>query len=513
MKILPLYDLQQEINRLFIAGSKFAKNDPRLQKQAAVFNKLGEKSPVFKRIAEGIENLLNAESADSSGNLLEISTLLYAVLYTQGETAGTDPQETELTPVLPLDQVQTDKSYLALKPLIEALTQQKGERLSDVRTAFRNGQVNDFRIYPLIDAALADRYTELADYLETAVIPAIGKPVMPCIINGFNYEGNTGDIRRFRILHKFDYDGIPEMVDRIFAGKSIPLQAEAVKTLSKNPENEDLLLKFADDKNKVIRMAAYQTLTELKTESAEKTLVELFISGKRKSDTLELGKILRARLQDKFVPTLLDKAKADYKKCIEPDKYEDIKAMSAAFETLNASMNTLVNNANKDVMEFYRDMFTGKKYRDLSKTAESKISYLYMPGMIADSAARNLENTQEGFECLEFLSKNSSFDEFMYSYFKVSVRNKVDRKKVFSNFSKHIDKLIDKHVFAEIFPDRNEKLNPEDIDERWIKLLENKLPKKKHLSLEDAKVYIGLTGEKNEKLQSFLSNIISAYGE
>ena len=41
----PLYDLQQELNRLFIAGSKFAKNDPRLQKHIPILKKLGEKLP------------------------------------------------------------------------------------------------------------------------------------------------------------------------------------------------------------------------------------------------------------------------------------------------------------------------------------------------------------------------------------------------------------------------------------------------------------------------------------
>jgi hypothetical protein len=132
--------------------------------------------------------------------------------------------------------------------------------------------------------------------------------------------------------------------------------------------------------------------------------------------------------------------------------------------------------------------------------------------MIANSAAINLEKAEEGFEYLEFLAKNSSFNDFMCSYFKVSVRNKVDRKKVFNNFSKHIDTLINRQVFAEIFPDEDKKLSPDDLDDHWIKLLENKLRKKKNLSLEDAEIYLSLTGEKSRKLQDFLSDIISSYG-
>jgi hypothetical protein len=291
MKFIPLYDLQHEINRLFIAGSKFAKNDPRLQKQAVVFNKLGEKSPVLKKIAESIENLINAESVDSSTKLLDLSTLLYAVLYTQGDTVDAEQPETELSPVLLLKDVCTDTSYLVLKPLIEALISQKEGRMYNVKTAFENGQFNDFRIYHLFDAALSDSYTELADYIETVVIPAIGKPVIPFIISSFNYEGKAADVRRFRILHKLNYPGISGIVDEILAGKSIPLQVEAVKTLN----NAELLIKLADDRRKAIRLAAYKALANLNTETAQRTLVELFISEKRKSDMPELREVLKIK--------------------------------------------------------------------------------------------------------------------------------------------------------------------------------------------------------------------------
>jgi hypothetical protein len=511
MKFRPLYDLQQEINRLFIAGSKFAKNDPRLQKHASVFNNLGEKSPVFKKIAEGIESLLNAEPVDSPTKLLEISTLLYAVLYTQGETVDPGRQKTELTPVLPLEHVFTNKSYLALKPLITALTQQKEGRVNDVKTAFENGQFNDFRIYHLLDAALADRYAELADYIENTVIPAVGTPIIPYIIRNFNCEGNADDVRRFRILHRFNYSGIPEMVDIIFAGKSIPLQAEAVKTLGNDPANEELLTKFANDRHKPIRLAAYEALAALKTESAERTLVDLFVAGKKKTDATELGMSLRFKLSDKFVPVLLEKAKADYRTCVEPDKHADIKVIINAFETLDVSMNPLSNNANRDVIEFYKEMFTNKKYGELTKVIRTKVNGCYVSERIADTAAMNLEKAnEEGFECLKFLTENSPFDEFMYAYFRASVKNKTDKEKLFDYFSRHAGKLMERNLFADVFLDNNEKLISSDIDDRWMKLFENIFSKKKYISFDDTKVYIELMIAKNKGLQSFLATIISS---
>jgi hypothetical protein len=379
MKLVPLYDLQHEINRLFIAGSKFAKNDPRLQKQAAVFNTLGEKSPVFKKIAEGIDSLVNAEALDSPTKLLELSTLLYAVLYTQGETVDAEQPTTELTPVLPLKDVRTDNSHLALKPVIEALSTQRSGRLYDVQRAFENGQFNDFRLYPLFDTALADRYAEFVDYIETTIIPAIGAPIIPFILNSFSYADSVDDVRRFRILYSLGYSGIPEMVDTILEGKSVALQVEAVKTLHNDPANEELLIKLAGDKQKNIRFAAYEALSNLNTETAQRVLVDLFVAGKKKSDVSELGEVLRLSLSNKFVPVILEKARCDYEKCIELDKSSDIKAIINALEGFATSLTPLLNNLNDEVLKFCKEAIKNKKYRELSKIANSKTNRSYIP--------------------------------------------------------------------------------------------------------------------------------------
>jgi hypothetical protein len=480
MKLLPLYDLQQEINRLFVAGSKFAKDDPRLQKQAAVFNKLGEKSPVFKKIAEGIESLVKAESSDSPGILLEISTLLYAVLYTQGETVDTEQQESELIPAIPLKYVYTNKSYLALRSLIETLSLQKEGRLlySSMRAAFENGQFNDFRIYHLYDAALSDYHTEFADYIETTVIPAIGTPMIPFILKNFNCEGSLDDIRRFRILRRLGYSKIPEMVNEILAGKSVFLQAEVVKTLSSDPKNEELLIKLAGDKQKPIRLAAYEALANLNTEMAQRTLVELFVSSRKKSDAAELGEVLKINLSDKFVPALLEKAKDNYKQCLELDKSANLKVINKAFESLMISLKPLVNNINEDILTFYKEMFTSKEYNELLKIAELKT---HLPGWIAASVAKELENTEEGLDCLKFLSENSPYNEFVCSCFRVSVKNKTDKKSLYDRFAKYIDQLLKGNVFTEVFFDKTGKPNS-NMDERWKELHAHTLSKNKNIS-------------------------------
>jgi HEAT repeat protein len=170
-----------------------------------------------------------------------------------------------------------------------------------VERAFENQQINDFRIYYLLDAALADSYAALAEYIETTVIPSIGAPIIPFLLKGFSYEGKTDDIRRFRLLYKLGYKGIPKMIDKIFSGdSSAQLRATAVRSLGdgglvsfgNNLENETVLIKFTGDKHSVVRFAAYEALANLNTERAQRTLIELFIENKRKQDSQELSRIL-----------------------------------------------------------------------------------------------------------------------------------------------------------------------------------------------------------------------------
>ena len=121
MLLQPLSDLREEINRLMIAGSRFANNDPRLQKLLPIFEKMGEKAPVFQKISGHIEALLKAPTTESAEHLTALSTLLYAVLYTQGKS-NVEGDITDQVPMMNIDAVKTPLTYLELQSTIEALT-------------------------------------------------------------------------------------------------------------------------------------------------------------------------------------------------------------------------------------------------------------------------------------------------------------------------------------------------------------------------------------------------------
>jgi hypothetical protein len=117
---------------------------------------------------------------------------------------------------------------------------------------------------------------------------------------------------------------------------------------------------------------------------------------------------------------------------------------------------------------------------------------------------------KEGLECLKFLTENTSDDTFLFSYFGASVKYGTDKKSVYDYFSKHTDKLLKGTTFAEAFLDENGKLNKDNIDSQWTKLLGQRLPKIKDIPIDTIKVYVGLAGEKSEEVQSLLFDIVKS---
>src|SRR5580700_8220763 len=95
MSIPILVQTYDEVRRLAIAGSVVAPGDFRLKKLAPQLEQAGQKAPVFARVAEAVHRLVESNEKSSAAALLELTTLVNAILYTQGET-GADGEWTPL---------------------------------------------------------------------------------------------------------------------------------------------------------------------------------------------------------------------------------------------------------------------------------------------------------------------------------------------------------------------------------------------------------------------------------
>jgi hypothetical protein len=210
MSIPVLTQVYDEVRRLSIAGSVVAAGDFRLKKLVPPLEQAGQKAPVFAKVAQAVGKLVESNEKASAEALLDLSTLINAILYTQGETgqAGTlQPIETT-----DLGQQATQASARVLKPLLEALSTTGSGRLEIIRDAHERGAFRDLRLVKPALGALDDAYPEIGDFVAEKVLPLYGKAILPELRAKFDQKGRAGHVRRLTLMHQLDPEGSRETV-------------------------------------------------------------------------------------------------------------------------------------------------------------------------------------------------------------------------------------------------------------------------------------------------------------
>src|SRR5262249_24687517 len=120
MSIAVLNQVYDEARRLAVAGSVVSQGDFRLKKLLPPLDQAGAKAPVFARVAECARKVIDGPESTSAESLLELTSLVSAVLYTQGETGAAG----ELVPIesTHLGGAMAQTSARLLKSLLEALS-------------------------------------------------------------------------------------------------------------------------------------------------------------------------------------------------------------------------------------------------------------------------------------------------------------------------------------------------------------------------------------------------------
>lgn len=525
MKLQPLYDLQQEINRLFIAGSKFAKGDPRLQKHIPVLQKLGEKAPVFAKLAKDIEELLDTDTQQSAEKLMGISTLLYSVLYTQGDMLEADVQEAEQTPNIPLSEVNTEYSYLQLKPVMEALTTSNSGRIELLKDALERNIFKDSRTYSYLDIALGDKYAELCDYVEKTIMPSIGKPIVPFLIQNFRYEDKTENVRRFRLLNNFGYEGIGEMTDKIFAESLPALQAEAVNMLSNDKKNEEFIIKLADDKNKLVREAAYKALAKLETRTSLEKLKYVYLTNKNKTNQSSIVAALAFSKLPFFFQEVFDKVVEKFEEFIALDKDTDDKVLLDKLDRFKTDIDLFENKDRPEVYSFFERVLKDSKYNSI---ISAKKSILENQGHSVSQNIIAAFNSFDPKKVLTFYENNmddiphTAWKRPLWSnYFYKAVENEYSKEKIFDVFNSQFRNTMNASSLFDVYTsgsnyyyysnDKDVTVYTDKIDKRWVNLLysyfEGKI--KWNYEYDQALILINTCEPKSSKFDDLLVSLLS----
>jgi hypothetical protein len=260
MSIPILTQVYDEVRRLSIAGSVVAPGDFRLKKLVALLEQSGQKAPVFAKVAQAVSGVVDSTDKTSAESLLELSTLVNAILYTQGETGLAGKLEPIKTIDLGLQVTQT--SARVLKPLLEALSTTGSGRLEIIKDAHERGAFADLRLIKAALAALDDVYPDVAEFVSRQVLPRYGTAIIPELRLRFDQKGRAGHVRRLSLMHQLDPAGTRDIVKQALDEGSKEIKIVAIECLGESTDDLAFLLEQAKAKTKDVREAALKGLAK-----------------------------------------------------------------------------------------------------------------------------------------------------------------------------------------------------------------------------------------------------------
>lgn len=278
MSIALLGQLYDDMRRIAVAGSAVAPGDFRLKKHVAALEQAGAKAPIFATIAGQVRAVVDSTEKTASQAVLELASLLNAVLYTQGETAVPGPMAAIETTELDLAGA-AQISARTLKPLLEALTTTGSGRFELIKDAFERGAFKDPRLLRPSLEALDDVYGEIADFVSERVLPLYGRAILPELRKKLNIKGKSGDARRLELLHRLEPTSARPFVEQALEEGSKEVKVAAIGCLGSGPDDLNFLLEQAAGKAADIRRVALAALAEINSPLAIEALSKA-INGK-----------------------------------------------------------------------------------------------------------------------------------------------------------------------------------------------------------------------------------------
>jgi hypothetical protein len=267
MSIPVLIEVYDEVRRLAIAGSAVAPGDFRLKKLIPPLAKSGEKAPVFAKVSQAVQAVVESNEKTAAAALLELTTLVNAILYTQGETGAAG--EFKALETVDLGAQTTQASARVLKPLLEALNSTGSGRLELVRDAIEHGAFKDLRLVKPALRAIDDPYPEIGELVVEKVLPLYGKAILPELRAKLDIKGRAGHLFRLKLLHHLDPQGSRDLVQQVLADGSKEMKVAAIECLGTTKDDLVYLLEQSKAKARDVRAAAFRALSAASTTTAD----------------------------------------------------------------------------------------------------------------------------------------------------------------------------------------------------------------------------------------------------
>ncbi len=294
MSIAVLGDVYTETRRLAIAGSIVAPGDFRLKKLIAPLKKSGEKAPVFTKVAEAVERVVESDEQSSTVALLELSSLVCSILYTQGSTGIEGTLSTIESSAFSARRTQVNARML--KPLLEALTTKGSGRLEQIRTAHEMNLFGDLRLVRPTLQAIDDVYGEIADFVAEKILPSFGKAILGELKSTFDLKGKGGHARRLKLIHQMEPVEARELVKKALEEGSKEVKLVAIECLGDSAEDLSFLLEQSRARAQDVRAAAILALSKIQAPESEALMLKTL-------DSKDIGMLVRPATENN--PTVL----------------------------------------------------------------------------------------------------------------------------------------------------------------------------------------------------------------
>lgn len=347
MSVSIINQVYDETRRLAIAGSNLASGDFRLKKLVPALEKAAAKAPVFAKVSQSIERLISASEKDAPQALLDLSSLLNAILYTQGQTGATGKLKAIESTEMEIQSTQT--SARVVKPLIEALTTTGSGRQNLITEAFENGAFNDLRLVNYAIDALDDKFGEIADYVADKVLPTYGKAIVPRIVDRIDIKGRAGNVRRLRLLYRLEPEMARPFVLEAFENGSKEMRIAALACLGDSEDDLPHLHEQSKSKSKDVRAIAYERMARFSDDQTVDLLNKAL-------GTRDLNLVISPISQTKS-PRLLDVALQFAKKCYASLPDLPAKKFNTELEKLSLLLGCFLMRNEKPVLSFIGQLF------------------------------------------------------------------------------------------------------------------------------------------------------------
>lgn len=265
MNLQALYDLKERLEHAAIAGTGLLHEDFRLRRAVEALAPLAKANPVFAKISASSTALLNVPENERGTNLLDVLSLVDAVVYTQGVSNVSG----DLMPMEPGYGSYTQISYGELQPLLTALSGSGSGRTSLIREYWGNHPeyFSDFRVLPYVVAALGDNYGELADMIGEILLKQ-GSGIMPLLKENFDPAGKTEMARRVRLVAKLAGESENDWFVSVLPYSKKDIREAVIQALGLCKENNHLLLDLCQTERGKMKEAAMRSLAAMNTEEA-----------------------------------------------------------------------------------------------------------------------------------------------------------------------------------------------------------------------------------------------------